>query len=51
MTTANYGYVNEGMELNFPYGFPHGSIVVEGRGRERYMQESWRLLENEADDA
>ena len=43
MTTAN-----DGMWLNFPYNFPHGSIVVEGR--ERQMQESWRLLEPEAKD-
>ena len=49
MTTANYGYVDEGMELNFPYGFPHGPVVVQGL--ERHMHESWRLLENEADDA
>ena len=40
---------NDGMWLNFPYRFPHCSIVVEGR--ERQMQESWRLLESETDDA
>ena len=46
MTTANGG-----MRLNFPYRFPHASIVVESRSRVRRMQESWRLLEHEADGA
>ena len=48
MTTSD-GYVADGMQLNIPYSFPSGTVVVRGRGR--HMHESWHLLENEADDA
>ena len=48
MTTSD-GYVADGMQLNIPYSFPSGTVVVRGRGR--HMHESWHLLENEVDDA
>ena len=48
MTTIT-GYVADGMQLNIPYSFPSGTVVVRGRGR--HMHERWHLLENEVDDA
>ena len=47
--TSSDGYVADGMQLNIPYSFPSGTVVVRGRGR--HMHESWHLLENEVDDA